>query len=84
MKRDRQFCKFFALIAPSTQGEVAVEGKNIDFIFGKMQIFVGAACSTGGDLMSFSTPTVKVAAKRAPTFTADARKILQKLNSCLH
>ena len=49
-----------------------------------MQIFAGAHSATEGDLMSFSTPTVKVAAKRAPTFTADARKILQKLNSCLH
>lgn len=82
MKRDRQFCKFFALIAPSTQGEVAVEGKNIDFIFGKMQIFAGTNSTTEGNLMSFSPE--KVAAKRAPTFTADARKILQKLNSCLH
>lgn len=53
MKRDRQFCKFFALIAPSTQGEVAVEGKNIDFIFGKMQIFVGAHSVTGATLCHF-------------------------------
>lgn len=57
MKRDRQFCKFFALIAPSTQGEVAVEGKNIDFIFGKMQIFVGAHSVTGATLCHFQGNT---------------------------
>ena len=36
------------------------------------------------NLMSFQQLPEKVTAKRAPTFTADARKILQKLNSCLH
>ena len=62
-----------------------VKIRNFWEIFGGSLAGSDETTLAGVTLCHFITiPLATVAAKRAPTFTADARKILQKLNSCLH